>query len=202
MEDLQKELAKLWEENKNLLKDLPLSKQWANRAISRASNGFYFLKRCLECIHMSGTDPVYSRSIYTLLSINCELLLTAYLLALLKDDCPQKTATELMELIKGKNNHDLRELSEKIGKKNLKKLGIEDVKLETKKDLKRYVLTLKDGEKIIAEDLVTVRYDFKYDSLRDIDSDESQLMRKNVNNLIGMTEKIMRSLQNNTRSDP
>ena len=90
----------------------PLSKQWATRAIHRASGGFNFLLECLEHIHRGGTDPAYSRPAYLLLSYHSELLLEAYLL--LKDEHSTKAVKELEELLRGKHNHDLKELSDKI----------------------------------------------------------------------------------------
>jgi len=196
MVGLQKELH---QKKKYPPEDWPLSKQWATRAIYRAHSGFYFLKDSLEKIYKGGTDPVYSRSLYILLSFHCELLLTAYLLVLLKDECPQKTERDLMDMLKGKNNHDLKDLSEKIGKKNLKNLGIENVKLETKNDLKRYIINLADNKKIIIEDLITVRYDFKYDKLRDFNANESDEINQGVVNLLKMTTKVIKMLPNNPK---
>ena len=169
----------------------PLAKQWATKAIHRASGGFNFLLECLEHIHRGSTDPAYSRSAYILLSINCELLFEAYLLLLLKDDHARKTEEELMELLKGKRNHDLKELAEKIGEDDLIKLGIKSVNVETKNDLKRYIIVLANDEKIIVEDLVTVRYDFKYDRRRDIDPDESNRMKKELDHLFKTTKIVM-----------
>lgn len=171
--------------------DWPLAKQWGTRAIHRASGGFYFLLECLEQIHRGATDAAYSRSAYILLSYYCELLLEAYLLLLLKDDYSRQTAEELSDLLRGKRNHDLKELSEKIGTEDLEKLGISKIDIDTKNDLKRYVINLSDGEKIIAEDSVTVRYDFKYDRRRDIDPDESGRMKGEIEHLLKMTKKVM-----------
>lgn len=104
-----------------------------------------------------------------------------------------------MDMLKGKNNHDLKDLSEKIGKKNLKNLGIENVKLETKNDLKRYIINLADNKKIIIEDLITVRYDFKYDKLRDFNANESDEINQGVVNLLKMTTKVIKMLPNNPK---
>lgn len=169
----------------------PLAKQWATKAIHRASGGFNFLLECLEHIHRGSTDPAYSRSAYILLSINCELLFEAYLLLLLKDDHARKTEEELMDLLRGKRNHDLKELAEKIGKSDLDRLGIKSVNVETRSDLKRYIIVLTNDEKIIVEDLVTVRYDFKYDRRRYIDPDESNRMKKELDHLFKMTKVVM-----------
>lgn len=170
----------------------PLSKQWATRAIHRTSGGFNFLLECLEHIHRGGTDPAYSRPAYLLLSYHTELLLESCLL--LNDEHLTKTAKELEELLKGKHNHDLKELSDKIGNDNLKSLGISYIKSETKNDLKRYIITLTSNDEIIVEDSVIVRYDFKYDRKRDIDPDESEGMRREVGQLLEMTTKVMKML--------
>jgi len=170
--------------------DWPLAKQWGTRAIHRASGGFHFLQECLEQIHRGGTDAAYSRSAYILLSYYCELLLEAYLLLLLKDDYSRQTAEELSDLLRGKRNHDLRELSEKIGAEDLKKLGISNIEIETRNDLKRYAITLSGSEQIIVEDSVTVRYDFKYDRRRDIDPEESERMKREIGYLLKMTIKV------------
>lgn len=172
----------------------PLSKQWATRAIHRASGGFSFLLRCLEHIHREGTDPAYSRSAYILLSYHSELLLEAYLL--LKDEHSTKTVRELEELLKGRHNHDLKELSDKIGSDRLNSLGISSIKLETKNDLKRYIITLTSKDEIVVEDSVTVRYDFKYDRRHDIDPEEAERIRREVSQLLEMTKKVMKMLPN------
>jgi hypothetical protein len=170
----------------------PLAKQWGTKAIHRASGGFHFLLRCLEEIHRGSTDPAYSRSAYILLSFNCELLFESYLLLLLKDEFSRKTEPELTDLLKGKNNHDLEELSEKIGDEDLKKLGVDNVRLTTKNDLKRYLITLIGGDDIIVEDSIHVRYDFKYDRKRDVDPDESERMKNEIGHLLKMTDKVMK----------
>lgn len=169
--------------------DWPLSKQWATRAIHRASGGFNFLLECLEYIHGGGTDPAYSRSAYILLSYHSELLLEAHLL--LREEYANSNEQELKLLLKGKHNHDLKELADKIGQNDLATLGISEVRRETKNDLKRYVIVLTNDEEIVVEDLVTVRYDFQYDRARDIDPDESDRMKKEVGHLLKMTNTVI-----------
>jgi hypothetical protein len=108
----------------------PLNQQWAARAVHRASGGFNFLLECLEHIHHGGTDPAYSRPAYILLSYHTELLLSACFL--LKHENATKSKKELEELLRGEHNHDLKELSDKIGSDALIQVGIREIKLTRK----------------------------------------------------------------------
>jgi hypothetical protein len=169
-------------------KSWPPNKRWAAKALHRASGGFNFILESLECIHRGGTDAAYSRSVYILMSYHAELVFEAYLL--IQDTHLQKKESELISSLKGRHNHDLKELADKIGPAALLALGINNVQSETKNDLKRYVITL-DNDKIIIEDLESVRYDFKYDKLRDIDNNESIRMKREVGDLLRITKAIM-----------
>jgi len=195
--DLKKSIKEIYNMKPYPPKNWPLAKQWGTKAIHRARGGFDFLLQCLERIHRGGTDVAYSRSIYLLLSFHCELLLKAYLLLLLKDEHDRKTEVELNDLLKGKKGHDLKEISDKIGKDDLVKLGIDKVYChETKNDSKRYVITLTNKKKIKIDDLVTVRYDFVSEKLRGVDPEESKRMKCEVKIFLEMSDKVMKMIPN------
>ncbi|MFC1700538.1 hypothetical protein ACFLZ0_00080 [Patescibacteria group bacterium] len=197
--DLKKSIKEIYNIKPYPPKIWPLAKQWGTKAIHRASGGFNFILRCLERIHQGGTDVAYSRSVYMLLSFHCELLLKAYLLLLLKDKHGRRTKAELNNLLKGKNGHDLKELSDKIGKDDLLKLGINKIDCyETNNDLKRYEITLKNKKKIKIDDLVTVRYDFMDEKLRSVNPKESKKMKCEVKIFLDMTSKVMKMIPNST----
>jgi len=170
-----------------------LNQKWATAAIFRANGGLNFLIECLEYIHRGGTDAAYSRSLYILLSYNVELIFEARLL--LVSEQLGKDERQLRAVLKCKHNHDLELLSYKIGKDDLQGIGIVDVKSETKNDLKRYVVTMSNGDKIIVEDLECVRYDFeKYNKRRDSDFKEAERIKGEVKSLLNITYIIMEML--------
>jgi len=163
-----------------------LNQKWATGAIFRASGGLNFLNECLEYIHRGGTDAAYSRSLYVLLSYNVELILEAYLL--LANEQFKKDERQLRAALRCKHNHDLKQLSDKIGKDKLQNINIADVKSEIKNDLKRYVITISNKDKIIVEDLECVRYDFeKYNKRRDSDFKEA----KRMNGIFLILQKLL-----------
>jgi len=195
--DLKKSIKEIYNQKQYPPKNWPLAKQWGTKAIHRANGGFNFLLQCLEQICRGGTDVAYSRSVYILLSFYCELLLKAYLFLLLKDEYGRKTEAELNDLLRGKKDHDLKDLSDKIGKDDLVKLGIDKVYChETNNDLKRYVITLTNKKKIKIDDLVTVRYDFVSEKLRSVDPEESKRMKREVKIFLEMTDKVMKMIPN------
>lgn len=195
--DLNKSIKEIYNQKQYPPKNWSLAKQWGTKAIHRVNGGFNFLLRCLEQICRGGTDVAYSRSLYILLSLHCELLLKAYLLLLLKDEYGRKTEGELTDLLRGKKGHDLKELSDKIGKDDLVKIGIDKIDCyETEIDLKRYLITLTNRKKIKIDDFVTVRYDFVSEKLRSVDPEESKRMKREVKIFLEMTGKVMKMIPN------
>jgi hypothetical protein len=160
----------------------------ANRAISRARSGLYFLEECLTHIHRGGTDAAYSRSIYILFSYNFELILKSRLLL-------ASSFTEQKELIKEVKSHDLEKLSKKLSKDELSSIGVEAIKKEENFGFIEYVVELIEGNKITLQDLTDVRYDFEKDVLRNSDKNESNRMQAEVEALLKMTKKIKKMLK-------
>lgn len=170
-----------WSQNKILAKG----------AIHRAQSGLFFLEECLECIHTGGTDAAYSRSLYMLLSHNVELILEARLFL-------ASTETERPKLIEeAKAQHDLQNLSERLTTLGvLSSLGIKHIKRRWNDDLKEYAITMDDDSTIIVQDLIDVRYDFKYDQLRGIDPNESTRMKTEVEIFLKMARRVMEMIDN------
>lgn len=166
-----------------------LSKQWGTRAAFRAYGGLKFLRECLRKIHTGGTDAAFSRSIYLLLSYNVELLLSAYLL--LQDNHGAKTPEELMRLLTAKGNHNFGHLRDEIGKEKLRELGIKSITLSGSGVTKSATIALLNGEGFVVEDLVEVRYDYKYPEKRPLNLNESAELAQAVEKLISMAEKIL-----------
>lgn len=173
-------------------KNWPHKKILAYGAIFRAKSSLHFLDRCLECIHLGGTDPIYSRSLYILLSHNVELILEARLLLA----SSQTEKKELIKEIKVSPNHNLKELSDKLLKDGLlESINIKDVKQKKNNELTEYIIEMADGKNVIIQDLTDVRYDFKFYQLRDSDLNEAKRMRNEVETLLSITKKIIEMIK-------
>src|SRR3989344_47538 len=154
-----------------------------SRAIGRAETGLYFLRECLTKIHRGGTDAAFSRSIYILLSFNFELILKSRVIL-------NRNITSRKDLLKGIKHHNLEKLSKELSSSLLKDINIKDI--QTKKDagFVEYKIKIVEGEEIIIQDLVDVRYDFIKDNLRNIDVDESTRINNEIDIFLKMVEKI------------
>lgn len=151
----------------------------AQRAILRASTGLYFLEDCLRN-RSGGTDGAYSRSWYLLLSYNFELILNALICYESKKDSVDEIIDEIRKT--KPSSHDYEKLSKKISENLLKQVGITSVK-KISNNFTEYIVSLENDNKIVIQDLIDVRYDFKKDSLRDYDSTEVSRIKKELKDL-------------------
>lgn len=167
--------------------DWPLSKQWATRAIHRASGGLNFLLECLEYIHRGGTDAAFSRSLYILLSFNFELILKSRLLL-------SRNQTKREDFIQKIKSHNLETLSKKLSENELGSIDVKGIQQKNDSGFTEYVIEMVGGSKIVVQDLVDVRYDFEKDIFRNLDHNEANRMRSEIEALLGVTKKIMKML--------
>ncbi|MFH1824405.1 MAG: hypothetical protein ABH873_04170 [Candidatus Firestonebacteria bacterium] len=155
-----------------------------SRAISRANTGLYFLRECLSRIHKGGTDAAFSRSIYILFSFNFELILKSRIIL-------NRSATNKRDLLKGIKHHNLEKLAEELPIQALKDIDIKDIKIKKDTGFIEYKIETVNGQEIIVQDLIDVRYDFIKDNLRNQDAKESMRMNSEIDILLEMVKKIM-----------
>lgn len=156
----------------------------AERTLTRASSGLYFLEDIVLSQMSGGTDVAYSRSLYILLSINLELILTSlFVLA------STKTAREeiIRELISASRQHDFAYLFSKIPASY--RFGINSVTKDESSGFTEYHIELNNGYKIRVQDLVDVRYDFKKDDKRENNLNE-------IDDMKTMTAKLLEIVKN------
>jgi mevalonate kinase len=161
----------------------------AEGATSRANGGLYFIDEWLRLMEnrYKGTDIIYSRSLYILFSHSFELILNSlFILASSK----QKGSEIIKDIISIKPPHDLEKLSKKIPNNTLFKIGIRDIKKSQSKGFVEYIVNMIDKEKIVVQDLVDVRYDFKKGNLRQLDLNEADRIKKEVEILHELVKKI------------
>lgn len=173
------------EHQKNIMNSNKSEKQiLANRAIFRARSGLIFLNECLTHIHKGGTDAAFSRSLYILLSYNFELILKSRLLL-------ASNHTKKEDLIRDIKSHDLEKLSRNLLNDELGSIDIKIIQKKEDSGFSEYAIEMTGGNKIVVQDLVDVRYDFEKDNLRNVDLNESDRMRSEVEILLKVTKKIM-----------
>lgn len=164
--------------------NISLKHTLANRVISRAKSGLYFIDECLQCIHTGETDGAYSRSIYILFSFNFELILKSRIML-------ARNSTTKEDLIKGLKHHNFELLSKELSSGELSDINIKKIQKTQNTDFVEYEVETTKGEKIIIQDIIDVRYDFTKDSLRDPDPQEAERMKKEINILLEMIKKIV-----------
>lgn len=158
----------------------------AQRAITRASSGLYFIDEIIR-FRGNSTDGAYSRSWYILLSFNFELVLNA-LIAL---ESKGKTNAEVMnDIMSVRPVHDYEKLFSKISSDLSNKVGLVSVTKQNVKKFIQYEVIFQDKNKAYIQDLIDVRYDFKENKLRDSDPNEiprikseSKSLRSVINNI-------------------
>lgn len=169
---------------------MPINEQktLTNRAISRAKTGLYFIVECLDKIHRHGTDAAFSRSIYILLSFNFELILKSRVIL-------TRSGTAQEDLLKDLKHHDLEKISRELPGDSLNDINISSIAKRHNMDFDEYEIKIVNGEKIIIQDLVDVRYDFIKNSLRNSDPNESGRIRKEIDIMLGMIKKMEEMLK-------
>lgn len=161
----------------------------AQRAITRASSGLYFID---EIIRFRGdsTDGAYSRSWYVLLSFNFELVLNA----LISLESQGKTNIEVIrDIMSVRPSHDYEKLFSKISPALVSKVGLTSVKKQNTNGFIQYEVNFKNGNKAFIQDLVDVRYDFKKDNLRNPDPNEIPRIKnesKSIREVISVVKKL------------
>ena len=120
-------LVKILKSDRNIL---------AERAISRAETGLYFLLECLRTIHTGSTDAAYSRSVYILLSYNFELLLKSKIIL-----CKPLTMNRSELDKKSFQTHNLENLSKQLTKDQLAEIDIKTIKKVNHRNAIQYVIT-------------------------------------------------------------
>ena len=155
----------------------------ARKAVERGSCGLYFIDEILR--HKNGgTDMVFSRSWYILLSFNFELILKAILIIESKETTKQK----ILDSIK---NHDLQKLSKIVDKISLNKYGIDSIKKEVNNSFISYIVKISnDRGSITIQDLIDVRYDFQKEELRIPDPKEISRIKNEVELLLSVVNEI------------
>ena len=149
----------------------------AQRAISRASSGLYFIDEIIR-FRGASTDGAFSRSWYVLLSFNFELILNALIALESKGKTNQEVMKDIMSV---RPPHDYEKLFHKISPRLLNEVGLISIKRKIKNGFIEYEVAFKDGNKAYIQDLVDVRYDFKKDNLRNPDPDEIPRIKKEIN---------------------
>lgn len=160
----------------------------AERALARAKAGLYFLEDIMFNVN-GGTDAAYSRSRYILLAYNFELILnTLFILA------SSKTAKEdiINELMLAAKKHDFVNLFNKIPINF--HFGINKINKDESSGFIEYLIELSNGEKIVVQDLIDVRYDFKKDALRKTNFNEAEEIKKAIKSFIQIAKIIQESM--------
>jgi hypothetical protein len=157
----------------------------AERALARAQTGLYFLEDIMRNVR-GGTDGAYSRSRYILLAYNFELILNSLFILASK-----KTTREdiINELISASKKHDFEKLFNQIPVPF--RLGINKVKKDESSGFVEYHIELSDKQKIIVQDLIDVRYDFKKDILRKTNPNEATEIKVAITALLEVTKMII-----------
>ncbi|MEK7463390.1 MAG: hypothetical protein AAB621_03455 [Patescibacteria group bacterium] len=160
----------------------------AKRVIFRANSGLHFLDQCLTHIHRGGTDAAFSRSLYILLSFNFELILKSRLLL-------ASNQIKREDLIKEIKSHNLEELSKKLSENELNDINIKSIKKREDSGFTEYLVEMDNGNNIILQDLIDIRYDFEKDNLRKIDPNEADRMQNEIEILFEVAKKIMKIVE-------
>lgn len=171
--------------DKVILKTKDIKQVLAERALSRASGGLYYLNDIMRNVQ-GGTDGAYSRSRYILLAYNFELILNALFILASK-----KTTREdiIRELILASKNHDFEKLFNRIPV--LLRFGINKVQKDKSNGFIEYRVELDNKNKIVVQDLIDVRYDFKKDILRGINPNEAADIKSAITAFIEITDTII-----------
>jgi len=161
----------------------------AQRAITRASSGLYFID---EIIRFRGdsTDGAFSRSWYVLLSFNFELILNSLIALESKGKSNQEVMKDIMSV---RPAHDYEKLFQKISTELLSEVGLISIKKQSKNGFIQYEVFFKDGSEAYIQDLVDVRYDFKKDNLRSPDPNEIPRIKKeskSLRSVISVVKKL------------
>ncbi len=168
----------------------PGKQKLAERALVRAQTGLHFLDECLWNRH-GGTDPAFSRSWYILMTYNFELIINTLLILSSSKQTNEEIIKEIMSI---KPAHDFKKLAGHVSREILDSVGINKISKRSVGGFIEYEVYLADGNHIILQDIVDVRYDFKKASLRRVVRDEVSRIKKELESLhtiVGKTFKLL-----------
>jgi hypothetical protein len=166
-----------------------IGKKLAQRAITRASSGLYFIEDILR-YRGDSTDGAFSRSWYLLLSFNFELILNSLIAFESKGSTNEEVIKDITSI---RPSHDFEKLFQNISPELLKKVGLVSVKKQSKGGFIEYEVMVHDGSKIYVQDLIDVRYDFKKDDLREPDPHEIPRIKaelKSLRSVVGVVKEL------------
>ncbi|MDR3549260.1 MAG: hypothetical protein P4M11_13530 [Candidatus Pacebacteria bacterium] len=160
----------------------------AQRIVARASTGLF----SLECL-LEGLDAANLRVVYMLLSYTLELILKSRLVLLSDATNIKILENELKNL-----SHDIKKISEKLGKDHLSELGIQGIRSNNRQDFIGWIIKI-DNVEIPIEDFTNIRYDFMSDDLRTIQHNEMETIEKSylplLEKLKSQTSRLSERLQ-------
>lgn len=140
-------------------------KEIANRTLTRALTGLYFLEDFLY--RHSAKDGAYFRSLCILLSYSFELTLKTVVVMVSESVTKEDLEKELRGL-----NHDIIKISQNLKESELNKIGIKSITPRNTDSFIGYVVKTCDNKEIVIENFIDIRYDFMNDSLRDLPENE------------------------------
>lgn len=147
------------------MNNIEYKKEISYRMLSRAATGLYFLEDFLY--RHSAKDGAYFRSLCILLSHNFELVLKALVVLTSMSTTKDQLDKELRLL-----NHNIIEISKKLGSHELNNIGIKDITLRDTTDFTGYIIQTNEDKEILIEGFNDIRYDFMNDSLRNLPENE------------------------------
>lgn len=153
--------------------------KYAYKLTSVASTGLFFIEDSLASIMPDTTDLAFLRSFYMLLSYNFELILKSRIVMLGNFSDKSAINDELKKL-----GHDINKIGEKLGKSNLKDLGIKEIA-----ENNQYKITTTENKKVYVENFTKIRYDFLDDVMHRADNQKHERIKEYVRTL---TDVILR----------
>jgi hypothetical protein len=160
-------------------------KEIANRMLTRALTGLYFLEDFL-CRH-SAKDGADFRSLCILLSYSFELTLKTAVVMTSESVIKDELEGELKDL-----NHDIIKISRSFEKDDLNKIGIKSITSRNTNSFVGYIAKTCDDKEIVIENFIDIRYDFMNDSLRGLPENEE--FKTWVTETIGIANKIKKQV--------
>lgn len=153
--------------------------RYAYALTSVASSGLTFVEESLANIMNDGTDPLFLRSFYILLSYNFELILKSRV-AMIGNFLDQGAMNDDLR----KLGHDIKKIGERLGDAYLNDIGVKEISENT-----QYKIKTTDDQEVVIENFTKIRYDFLDDVMRTIDNKEHERIKEYAQTL---TDVILR----------
>ena len=157
-------------------------KQITFRMIARVETGLSFIndKYLVQQRNSSGPDTAWLQNVYILFSFYFEILLKSALVISQPFNNEKELKAKLKEL-----GHDINAIGEKLGKTNLKNIGIENI------FLKNGEYEIKTTDKLIfVKDFNDIRYDFIEGKIRSIPANEDSIIQESLDGAYEILKKI------------